>query len=232
MTKLCGIYCITHIESGRKYVGQSRDINKRLYQHSLGLCKMRLGKAIASYGWKAFSTEVLELCEIPLLNENESKWVSTINSISPYGFNLTAGGNQQVFVSDETRTARSNAQKGRQRSAATKSKLRELGLNRSDEYKAKISEANQRRIYTPELISKMGAGNKGRQFSESHRAKISAACKNRAPTTLGMKHTDDAKARMSASRTGKKQTAEHTKNAVAAKAAKRLLRQRIAAASA
>lgn len=222
--KLCGIYLITHIESGLKYVGQSVDIDKRRYQHALGLCKMRLGRAISKYGWAAFSHEILEICSADQLDEAERAWISKHNSLSPNGFNLTSGGGRAMQVSEETRAALSAASKGRKLAPSTKEKLRQAGLNRSEEYKAKISAANSARTYTPELIEKLSSGNKGREFSEQHRQNISKAGIGRPPTTLGMKHSAEARAKMSASRTGKKQTAEHKVNAVKNKAANRLLR--------
>lgn len=186
---------------------------------------MRLGRAIAAHGWGAFTTEILELCEIDLLNKAECKWIADLCTLSPNGFNLTAGGNQLVRISDETRDALSKSQKGKVISEKTKTKLREAGLNRSEEYRRKISQANNARIYTPELVQKIGSGNRGRTLSESHRAKISASGLNRSPTTLGMKHTDEAKAKISAAHKGKKHTKERIEKAVANKAANRLLRQ-------
>ena len=197
--KRCGIYLITHIASGTQYVGQSRDIDKRWYLHSRGLCKMKLGRAIACYGWHAFSAEILELCAAEQLNATEASWILKLDTLAPRGYNLTSGGGQPTFHSPETLLKMSLSKQGGRMSAETKLKMSAIGKARSSEYRAKIAAANSRRVVTDET-----------------RAKLTAA---------KLKQSDETKAKIGAAFRGKKCTPEHIANAVAGKSKQRLLRE-------
>lgn len=92
--KLCGIYKITS-PSGKIYIGQSPDINRRWNVYRLELCKLqrRLYRSIKKYGWENHKTEVIEICSIKKLNEKEIYWISFYNSFGTFhGMNLTIGG--------------------------------------------------------------------------------------------------------------------------------------------
>lgn len=87
-----GIYLLTHIESGRKYVGQSTNMPARLRSHSQGGERGAVGRAIRDYGWQAFNAEVIEVCKSEQLNARECHWIATHDSQSPFGFNQQQGG--------------------------------------------------------------------------------------------------------------------------------------------
>lgn len=75
-----GIYKITHIDSGKCYIGQSANIAERWKQH----CKRGVGAedwtrnklypAMYSLGVENFSFEIVEECERSKLNEREDYW--------------------------------------------------------------------------------------------------------------------------------------------------------------
>ena len=75
-----GIYKITHIQSGKCYVGQAANIADRWKQH----CKRGVGAedwtrnklypAMYSLGVENFSFEIIEECERSKLNEREDYW--------------------------------------------------------------------------------------------------------------------------------------------------------------
>lgn len=94
--KVCGIYKITHIETGMCYIGQSVDISTRLKSHvkcGLGIdapAANKLYKAMAEYGVQNFTFEVLEVCSKEDLNKNEVKWIQLYKS-KEFGFNTLAG---------------------------------------------------------------------------------------------------------------------------------------------
>jgi len=103
MTELCGIYLLTHVETGRKYVGQSKDILERIKYHSYGYGDQKIARSIRKYGFNAFVSDVIELCSVESLNTREQYWITQFNCLSPYGFNLTTGGQQAQKISEETR---------------------------------------------------------------------------------------------------------------------------------
>jgi hypothetical protein len=109
------IYCVEHITSGKKYVGQTRSHRKnhnryrpfgaegRFRTHvSEALCNTKhksghlLGIDIRQYGKDAFQCSTLETCDIDKLNELERKWIQQLGSLYPGGYNLTDGGTNIV----------------------------------------------------------------------------------------------------------------------------------------
>lgn len=96
------IYCHTHIESGRRYVGLTRlsmmkRWNRHVYAavHSLkGTGTSHFANAIRKYGKDAFSHEVLETCAtIEEANAAEERWIAHFDTRNPEkGFNLAPGG--------------------------------------------------------------------------------------------------------------------------------------------
>ena len=95
---MIGIYCITNIQNGMRYVGQSRNIEKRFGEHFRDDIKLKtkLGEAIREYGSKNFTLTILEECKIEELDEKERKWIKELNTY-PDEYNMTIGGRDQVY---------------------------------------------------------------------------------------------------------------------------------------
>lgn len=185
MTKLCGIYLITHIESGRKYVGQSVNIEKRWREHSRSKIGTHLANAIAKHGWAAFSAEILELCECEMLDAMEVKHITHHNCLSPSGYNLATGGGHSMH-SPESIAKMSESQKG---------------VLHTPETKAKIAAASKARMTAEERLH-LSITLKGRRRSDDAKAKT-------AKTHTGMKRSAEAKAKMAAAKLGTTQSPEH-----------------------
>lgn len=80
-----GIYSITCTKNGRRYIGQSRVLNKRKWQHFNELDHNKhhnkyLQNTYNKYKKENFKFEVIENCEIEKLNEREAYWISYYNS--------------------------------------------------------------------------------------------------------------------------------------------------------
>ena len=82
-----GIYLITHIATGRKYVGQSENVGRRIAEHSYGNSTGEICRAVKEFGWAAFVAEVLETCDRCDLDEAEARWVQAHDCLVPNGFN-------------------------------------------------------------------------------------------------------------------------------------------------
>jgi hypothetical protein len=105
------IYCVEHIATGKKYVGQTRShrLNRGRYRpfgadgrfRDHMSCASRntktdqcsaLYNAVREYGRGAFLWKHLEECDVSDLDDRERHWISTLNTEYPTGYNLTGGG--------------------------------------------------------------------------------------------------------------------------------------------
>ena len=96
--KWCGIYKVTNKKTGKVYVGQSVDIMKRWVAHSnIAVKKLSLlQQDIKGLGIEWFTFEVIELCDKTLLNVREKHWIKELDTMTPTGYNLTAGGGRKI----------------------------------------------------------------------------------------------------------------------------------------
>lgn len=94
---MVGIYLIENLINGKKYVGQSIEIEKRWKNHLSAfkntkekVYKYPLYRAIRKYGINNFRFSVLEQCKEMELNNREIYWVQKLKP----EYNQTLGGNQ------------------------------------------------------------------------------------------------------------------------------------------
>lgn len=188
----CGIYVIEHIETNRRYVGQSVHIEKRLVDHQRNKSDSFIGRTIAKYGWDSFSFSIVETCEVYKLNLCETKWINLLGSIDPNGFNLTSGGRQAAIYSVQARKNMSDGAMGKKLSESHKAKIkaalttdeklaqaRATALQVHIDKKEKISIAQKSRKVSEETKKKTSQRFKGKHLSDEHKRKISASTKGR-----------------------------------------------------
>jgi len=108
----CGIYGIQNNITKKWYVGESIHVIERI-KYYLGTIRSTQGlikSAFAKYGKNNFTCYKLEECSVDELYEREVYWGTTLNSISPNGYNLKLGGDKKTIVSDETKKTMSESQ--------------------------------------------------------------------------------------------------------------------------
>ena len=116
---LAGIYMLTS-PSGKKYIGQSLDLNSRIYMYKNNYIQKQwaIKAAIDKYGFDSFKVEYLYSDErdnvtVDLLNELEKKFIHEYNTLKPSGYNLTTGGDRGYELSEESKRKISESNKGR-----------------------------------------------------------------------------------------------------------------------
>lgn len=98
---MIGIYQITNLINGKKYIGQSNNIQKRWQEHKfwanhINKNNLYLYNAMNKYGVENFEFSIIEECELDQLDEREEYWIAQyhtyINDPQNWGYNLTPGG--------------------------------------------------------------------------------------------------------------------------------------------
>jgi group I intron endonuclease len=149
------IYCLTS-PSGKKYIGQSWHIYKRLqdYKSLYGRIKnqIKLFNALKKYGSDNFTFEIIDLCENQSeMDRKEQFYIMDVYDSMNSGYNCTEGGSKGK-ISLETRNKMSKAQSGennafygKQHSNKTKEHLRKIntGKKLSNEIKEKMKNAQK-----------------------------------------------------------------------------------------
>lgn len=89
------IYKITNVQTGKMYVGQTKKLlNDRFESHvaAARTCDTYLYRACAKYGISNFSIEVIECVSDDELDAREQHWIDALNTLAPFGYNMTIGG--------------------------------------------------------------------------------------------------------------------------------------------
>jgi hypothetical protein len=88
----CGIYKLTS-PSGKCYIGQSVNIEKRFTGYRILKCKSqpKIYNALKKYGANKFNYDIVETCNIKLMDEKEKYYIKLYDSIKN-GYNCRSGG--------------------------------------------------------------------------------------------------------------------------------------------
>jgi group I intron endonuclease len=170
--KITGIYKITN-PNGKIYIGQSINVVKRKKDYEKLRCKKqpRLYNSLLKYGFINHNFELIEQCEIYLLNERERYWQDYYSASGKKGLNCQL--------------------------TKTSAKRSEHSL----ETKIKIGLSSSKRKHTDETKLKISLSNKGKVVKKETRLKMSIATKSqcieikdkRAFSNLGKKRSLETK---------------------------------------
>ena len=158
-SKKSGIYCFENIKDGKKYIGKSIDLRKRILDHINSLRRNSDECAYLQNAWNKhreenFKIYIIEVCSIEEVSEKEIFYIQEFGSKTPNGYNLTNGGDgtSGYTWNEEKRNAIKNVGNhfyGKKHSEETKKKMAEsqrgsknhnYGKIISDEIKNKMSE--------------------------------------------------------------------------------------------
>lgn len=108
-----GIYCIRHIESGKRYIGKSIDIERRWKKHRSGSDNRHLRNAIRKHGINSYHFLILEKFDViddDMLSRREMFWIEHFQTCDrKFGYNLESVSEGSVIVHAETRLSQSVA---------------------------------------------------------------------------------------------------------------------------
>jgi group I intron endonuclease len=180
------VYVVTHVPSGKQYVGQKKSKERWNSYWGSGIA---IKAAIAKHGLQEFRKEILwEGDDFQKMNELERAYIRQLDTLAPRGYNIAEGGHHgnpyagkseeemkmhaEVLsaihtgkkVSPETRRRMSIAHLGSSTSEETKRKQSEAhrGKAVSAETRKKLSEALLGRIKSAEAIEKVRQTKAGR----------------------------------------------------------------------
>jgi group I intron endonuclease len=183
MADVCGIYEIVHIDSGRKYVGSSSTVNRRIRQHKIGLRGGYHENQYLQRAWSKYGEEVFEFKILAVLQEEdklptEQRLLDRLRADKAPLFNIALNavapmkGRRASEATREKMRARvgeKNPFFGRQHTESTKAVLRAssmqlkgernpfFGKTHSDETKKRISEAGKGSVCSAQTIEKRKA---------------------------------------------------------------------------
>lgn len=98
--KKIGVYQILNLTNGKSYIGSSRCIYDRFYNHKINLnnnknANTHLQLSWNMYGKDNFKFNILEECKVEELIEKEKKWVEIFNTTNPEkGYNKVIPGEE------------------------------------------------------------------------------------------------------------------------------------------
>lgn len=103
-----GVYKLTNQSNGKVYIGQSVDVEDRIYKHKLALRgnyhkNDHLQKAWNKYGEDSFLFELIKSCKVRYLDRFEKLYIHIYKSMNvKYGYNNDTGGNLNKTLAPQT----------------------------------------------------------------------------------------------------------------------------------
>jgi group I intron endonuclease len=207
---LSGIYSITNTVTGKIYIGQTTNLNKRKAFHYWELNNNRhnnayLQNAYNKYGKDNFIFQIILYCE----KHELTRYEQSIVDITTYIYNirkLCVNSNKGFVLSEDTKRLIGEKNKGRIASEETRYKLSNShkgqaawnkGMACSEKTRLKLSEVNKGKKHSEETKRNISSGNKGRVVSDETRRKLSESNKGNIPWTTGKVHSQETRNKIS-----------------------------------
>jgi len=183
---MTGIYKIIS-PTNKVYIGQSFDIDRRWKDHKFELgykhIKSKLKNSFISHGFENHIFEILEECEIELLNERERFYQDQFDVLGPMGLNLvlTESSTEARICSEESKHNISKSLKKYNSSLTEEQKIIRnkktsesmkgisLGRKHTKETKLLLSKRNTGKKHTKETIEKISQASKSKIVTEEFR---------------------------------------------------------------
>jgi len=143
------IYGLELLLDNRIYIGQSRNMRKRINAHKSGKTSF-IDKAIQEYGWQNFVCVVLEECySQDALDEAEKRWILRLSTIFPNGFNRTFGGKTHCQCIEDVSKKLSESSKGKKKSQEHRNNIAKArkGIKHPLEFGLNLSIARKKILY-------------------------------------------------------------------------------------
>jgi group I intron endonuclease len=183
---MIGIYKITS-SSGRVYVGQSINIEKRFEQHKfIKSTQSKLYNSIKKYGFENHVFEIIEECSLEQLDERETyykqqeldKVGGDWSKVLFCGLYDTGGGPKSEQWKKNISISKKTFFKDKNKSKNVIEKISQTHKGKPRPYiKGRVSPAKGKKLSTEHKL-KIGNSNRGRKNSEEHKQRISLANKN------------------------------------------------------
>jgi len=214
MRKIC-LYRITNLLSGKIYIGQTVNVNRRWSDHkwlSKNKPEQYIHHAMNKYGIENFTFEVIAECKSSDdANETEKQLIIQYDSRnSEKGYNLAPGGDipWNLGLPKEL-----NPLTGIPRSEEVKKKISEGNLGKimpscSEEKKKKLSEMYSGRILPREQVEKIAKANTGKFRSSETKRKLSESHAGEKHHMFGKHVSQETKKKISKALSGRKTNKE------------------------
>lgn len=139
---ISGIYKITNKTNNKVYIGKSQDIYTRWWTHEYDFnrnahANPHFQRSWDKYGKDNFIFEIIEKCDLSIINDREIYWISYYDSTnSDKGYNLREGG-EGGSLTDDVKMRMSLSARGNKSSLSSKEvfRIRELlylGMDRKE----------------------------------------------------------------------------------------------------
>ncbi len=185
----CGVYSITNLVNGKRYVGSSIDIEKRWRDHKramkLDSCKLtKFVRAWRKYGEENFKFEILSLCPRKFRLFWEGAYQRYYKTVEE-GYNCKyENGDGSWIVSEETKRKIGDSNKGKIKTAETREKLSKAlkGKPVSEQTRLGLlaSRGKKRKPLTEShklALSRSKKGKKRKPLTAAHRLAVSLSLK-------------------------------------------------------
>ena len=160
-----GVYCIKHKETGRRYIGKSINIERRVVSHKYHLTSFERSKkttnrylygSVRKHGWGSFLVCILEQFDDvneELMSLRELYWMDFYNTCDRrYGYNLRRDSTTGMVVHHDTKLLQSLSQSGERNG--------NFGHRWSDEAKKHMSKVKKKQhsdgVYGSDWRSRIG----------------------------------------------------------------------------